>query len=178
MNELDKRTQHRNKLIRLRVRHLFLALSILTPILFFVALGVQAWWQFDNQWLLLLGLTMCSAVTGLAYKYLFRPKAKVPASAQEEFQPSNKKAWGPQEEQIWLSAKAEAIRRVELAPGIMEVVQRHPVALADFIAHKYGGKKKLETTLAKNLQTIARLYSRFYFKQKVIADFCDVVADY
>jgi len=40
------------------------------------------------------------------------------------------------------------------------------------------GKKKLETTLSKNLQTIARLYSRFYFKQKVIEDFCDVVAEY
>ncbi|MDB4488514.1 RNA polymerase sigma factor RpoD [Akkermansiaceae bacterium] len=40
------------------------------------------------------------------------------------------------------------------------------------------GRKKLETTLSKNLQTIARLYSRFYFKQKVIEDFCDVVAEY
>ena len=40
------------------------------------------------------------------------------------------------------------------------------------------GKKKLETTLSKNLQSIARLYSRYYFKQKVIEDFCDVVAEY
>jgi len=38
------------------------------------------------------------------------------------------------------------------------------------------GKKKLEDTLSKNLQSIARLYTRFYFKQKVIEDFCDVVA--
>ena len=37
------------------------------------------------------------------------------------------------------------------------------------------GKKKLEDNLAKNLQSIARLYTRFYFKQKVIEDFCDVV---
>ncbi len=37
------------------------------------------------------------------------------------------------------------------------------------------GKKKLEDTLSKNLQSIARLYTRFYFKQKVIEDFCDVV---
>ena len=37
------------------------------------------------------------------------------------------------------------------------------------------GKKKLDTTLSKNLQSIARLYTRFYFKQKVIEDFCDVV---
>jgi len=40
------------------------------------------------------------------------------------------------------------------------------------------GKKKLETTLTKNLQSVARLYSRFFFKQKVIEDFCDVVGDY
>ena len=40
------------------------------------------------------------------------------------------------------------------------------------------GKKKLETTLSKNLQSIARLYQRFYFKQKVIEDFCDAVDDY
>lgn len=38
------------------------------------------------------------------------------------------------------------------------------------------GKKKLEDTLSKNLQSIARLYTRFFFKQKVIEDFCDVVA--
>ncbi len=40
------------------------------------------------------------------------------------------------------------------------------------------GKKKLETTLSKNLQSIARLYSRYFFKQKVIEDFCDVVSEY
>ncbi|MGJ8697935.1 MAG: RNA polymerase sigma factor RpoD [Verrucomicrobiaceae bacterium] len=40
------------------------------------------------------------------------------------------------------------------------------------------GKKKLETTREKNLQSIARLYQRFYFKQKVIEDFCDVVDEY
>ncbi|MFT6861572.1 MAG: RNA polymerase primary sigma factor [Akkermansiaceae bacterium] len=40
------------------------------------------------------------------------------------------------------------------------------------------GKKKLETTLVKNLQTIARLYARYYFKQKVIEDLCDVVGEY
>ncbi|MDB4754091.1 RNA polymerase sigma factor RpoD [Akkermansiaceae bacterium] len=40
------------------------------------------------------------------------------------------------------------------------------------------GKKKLEANLEKNLQSVARLYTRFYFKQKVIEDFCDVVEDY
>ena len=40
------------------------------------------------------------------------------------------------------------------------------------------GKKKLETTLEKNLEAIAKLYGKYFFKQKVIEDFCDVVDDY
>jgi len=40
------------------------------------------------------------------------------------------------------------------------------------------GKKKLEETFEKNLQSIARLYTRFYFKQKVVEDFCDVVGEF
>ena len=40
------------------------------------------------------------------------------------------------------------------------------------------GKKKLEANMEKNLQSVTRLYTRFYFKQKVIEDFCDVVEDY
>jgi RNA polymerase primary sigma factor len=40
------------------------------------------------------------------------------------------------------------------------------------------GKKKLETSLEKNLESIAKLYGKFFFKQKVIEDFCDVVDDH
>ncbi len=40
------------------------------------------------------------------------------------------------------------------------------------------GKKKLEDQLAKNLTSLARQYSRFYYKQKVVEDFCDPVDDY
>ena len=40
------------------------------------------------------------------------------------------------------------------------------------------GKKKLEETFAKNLQTLHRLYTRFYYKQKVVEDFCEQVEDY
>ena len=40
------------------------------------------------------------------------------------------------------------------------------------------GKKKLEEQLAKNLTSLARQYSRFYYKQKVVEDFCDRVDDY
>ena len=40
------------------------------------------------------------------------------------------------------------------------------------------GKKKLEDQLDKNLTSLARQYGRFYYKQKVVEDFCDQVDDY
>ncbi|BCU78289.1 RNA polymerase sigma factor RpoD [Luteolibacter sp. LG18] len=40
------------------------------------------------------------------------------------------------------------------------------------------GKKKLDDDFAKNLQTLHRLYTRFYFKQKVTEDFCELVEEY
>ncbi len=40
------------------------------------------------------------------------------------------------------------------------------------------GKKKLEEQFAKNLTSLARQYNRFYYKQKVVEDFCDPVDDY
>ena len=40
------------------------------------------------------------------------------------------------------------------------------------------GKKKIEDDFAKNLQTLHRLYTRFYFKQKVTEDFCEQVDEY
>ncbi|MFI2791497.1 RNA polymerase sigma factor RpoD [Haloferula sp. A504] len=40
------------------------------------------------------------------------------------------------------------------------------------------GKKKLQENFAKNLQTLHRVYSRFYFKQKVTEDFCEQVEEY
>ena len=40
------------------------------------------------------------------------------------------------------------------------------------------GKKKLEETLAKNISTMHRIYVRFYYKQKIVEDFCEQVEDY
>jgi RNA polymerase primary sigma factor len=40
------------------------------------------------------------------------------------------------------------------------------------------GKKKLDDDFAKNLQTLHRLYTRFYYKQKVTEDFCELVEEY
>ena len=40
------------------------------------------------------------------------------------------------------------------------------------------GRKKLEEQFGKNLQTLHRTYTRFYFKQKVTEDFCEQVEDF
>ena len=40
------------------------------------------------------------------------------------------------------------------------------------------GKKKLEETFEKNIGTMHRIYVRFYYKQKIVEDFCEQVEDY
>jgi RNA polymerase primary sigma factor len=40
------------------------------------------------------------------------------------------------------------------------------------------GKKKLEETFAKNIGTMHRSYVRFYYKQKIVEDFCEQAEDY
>jgi RNA polymerase primary sigma factor len=40
------------------------------------------------------------------------------------------------------------------------------------------GKKKLVENFEKNLATMHRIYVRFYYKQKVVEDFCEQVEDY
>jgi RNA polymerase primary sigma factor len=40
------------------------------------------------------------------------------------------------------------------------------------------GKKKLEEEFQKNIQTLNRVFTRFYYKQKVVEDFCEQVDDY
>ncbi|RYD18147.1 MAG: RNA polymerase sigma factor RpoD [Verrucomicrobiaceae bacterium] len=39
-------------------------------------------------------------------------------------------------------------------------------------------KKKLEEEFQKNLQTLNRVFTRFYYKQKVVEDFCEQVDEY
>jgi len=39
-------------------------------------------------------------------------------------------------------------------------------------------KKKLEEEFEKNIQTLNRVFTRFYYKQKVVEDFCEQVDDY
>jgi RNA polymerase primary sigma factor len=40
------------------------------------------------------------------------------------------------------------------------------------------GKKKLEEDFQKNIQTLNRVFTRFYYKQKVVEDFCEQVDEY
>ena len=45
-------------------------------------------------------------------------------------------------------------------------------------AKSVRGKRKLEADFEKNIQLIARVYARFYYKQKVLEDFCEVVDEH
>ncbi len=40
------------------------------------------------------------------------------------------------------------------------------------------GKKRLEEEFQKNIQTLNRVFTRFYYKQKVVEDFCEQVEEY
>jgi len=40
------------------------------------------------------------------------------------------------------------------------------------------GKKKLEEDFLKNIQTLNRVFTRFYYKQKIVEDFCEQVEEY
>ena len=149
------------RLARFRIRFLLWALSIFTPLVFFIALGFNAWLVFDDKWLILLSLTLFSAASGLAYKYLSRPKRPPKVDITNEFEPPNKEAWGPQEEKIWQDSKREVIRRIESAPSVTDVLQRHPLAMADFVSNQYGGRRKLEINALEALVLVEEVSRRY-----------------
>lgn len=161
MSSSNQRKKQKMRLVRLRIQYMLLALSIFTPLLFFLALGVDAWLEYDDRWLILLCLTLFSAASGLAYKYIFSSKRSAKVDITEEFEPSNKKSWGPQEEKIWQDSMVEAIRRIGLAPDIMDVLQRHPLAMADFVANKYSGRSKLEINPLEALVLVEEVSRRY-----------------
>jgi len=45
-------------------------------------------------------------------------------------------------------------------------------------AKSVRGKRRLEADFEKNIQLIARVYARFYYKQKVLEDFCELVDEH
>lgn len=86
-------------------------------------------------------------------------------------------------DRVILNKKIESRKRyMKALPKLCDQVrathEETTAIIKELSAKAPRGKKKLKSTLEKNLQTIACLYSRFFFKQKVIEDFCDVVAEY
>ncbi|BCX48486.1 RNA polymerase sigma factor SigA [Haloferula helveola] len=66
----------------------------------------------------------------------------------------------------------------KLCDQLRQLHEENDTIFRQLSAKNPRGKKKLQDTFAKNLQTLHRVYSRFYFKQKVTEDFCEQVEDY
>ena len=66
----------------------------------------------------------------------------------------------------------------KLCEQLKQLHQENDDIFRQLMAKNPRGKKKLEEDFQKNLQTLHRVYTRFYFKQKIIEDFCEQVNDY
>jgi RNA polymerase primary sigma factor len=60
----------------------------------------------------------------------------------------------------------------KLCDQVAALHEETSVTFKKLTAKTVRGKKKLEATFEKNLVTLSRLYNRYYYKQKVIEDFC------
>jgi RNA polymerase primary sigma factor len=66
----------------------------------------------------------------------------------------------------------------KLCEQLKQLHAENDVFFRQISAKSPRGKKKLEEEFQKNLQTLNRVFIRFYYKQKVIEDFCEQVDDY
>jgi RNA polymerase primary sigma factor len=66
----------------------------------------------------------------------------------------------------------------KLCDQLKQLHQENDDIFRQLSAKNPRGRKKLEEEFQKNIQTLHRLYTRFYYKQKVIEDFCEEVDDY
>ncbi len=66
----------------------------------------------------------------------------------------------------------------KLCDQLRQLHQENDNLFRQLSAKSPRGKKKLEEDFQKNLQTLHRVYTRFYYKQKVVEDFCEQVNDY
>jgi RNA polymerase primary sigma factor len=66
----------------------------------------------------------------------------------------------------------------KLCDQLKQLHQENDDIFRQLSAKNPRGKKKLEEEFQKNLQTLHRVYTRFYYKQKVVEDFCEQVNDY
>ncbi|MGA0853730.1 MAG: RNA polymerase sigma factor region1.1 domain-containing protein, partial [Luteolibacter sp.] len=63
----------------------------------------------------------------------------------------------------------------KLCEQLKQLHQENDDIFRQLSAKNPRGKKKLEEEFQKNIQTLNRVYVRFYFKQKIIEDFCEQV---
>jgi RNA polymerase primary sigma factor len=66
----------------------------------------------------------------------------------------------------------------KLCDQLKQIHQENDDIFRQLSAKNPRGKKKLEEDFQKNIQTLNRVFTRFYFKQKVVEDFCEQVDDY
>jgi len=66
----------------------------------------------------------------------------------------------------------------KLCDQLKQLHQENDDIFRQLSAKNPRGKKKLDEDFQKNIQTLNRVFIRFYFKQKVVEDFCEQVDDY
>ena len=66
----------------------------------------------------------------------------------------------------------------KLCEQLKQLHQENDAFFRQLSAKNPRGRKKLEEEFQKNLQTLNRVFIRFYYKQKVVEDFCEQVDDY
>lgn len=86
-------------------------------------------------------------------------------------------------DRIILDKKIESRERyMKVLPKLCEqVMQLHEAtsdAFRNYNSKSARNKEEIAETIKKNVQTLDRLYGRFYYKQKVIEDFCEEINDY
>jgi RNA polymerase primary sigma factor len=66
----------------------------------------------------------------------------------------------------------------KLCDQLKQLHQENDNLFRQLAAKNPRGRKKLEEDFQKNIQTLNRVYTRFYYKQKVVEDFCEQVNEY
>ena len=160
--QTSERKNHRERVIRNRLRLGLLGISLLVPLATFVGFGIYAIAQLEQRWWIYGLIALASSFCAVGYRLLAQNNQTVLESPAEE-KPSGANAWSPQEQLIWEKSKAEALRRLDIAADYSSLFQHHPLALADFIAFEYGQKSKFDLTAIEVL-TLGEEVSRRYRK--------------
>jgi RNA polymerase primary sigma factor len=65
----------------------------------------------------------------------------------------------------------------KICDQLKQLHQENDAIFRQLAAKNPRGRKKLQEEFEKNIQTLNRIYTRFYFKQKIVEDFCDQVEE-